>query len=189
MTAAMAIKSVLRMGDARLWKVAEPVIDFGSASLRELLTDMHDTMRARNGAGLAAPQIGVSLRVVIFGVQPSDDSTEKNNSRYPDADSVPPTILINPVITPLSELQEDGWEGCLSVPGLRGLVSRFGKIRYQGYDENGALIDREVSGFHARVVQHECDHLDGILYPMQMRDMSKFGYTEELFPGREVQDE
>ena len=177
----MTIRKVLRMGDARLLQRAEPVSDFGKHQLHALLADMRDTMLAHNGAGLAAPQIGVGLRVVIFGVQ--------LNSRYPDAESVPETVLINPVISPLGEAMEEGWEGCLSVPGLRGLVPRHTHIRYQGRDEYGALIDRSVSGFHARVVQHECDHLDGILYPMRIRDMAKFGYNEELFPGREMQDE
>jgi peptide deformylase len=177
----MTIRKILRMGDARLLLRAEPVSDFGKHQLHELLADMRDTMQAHNGAGLAAPQIGVGLRVVIFGVQ--------LNSRYPDAESVPETVLINPVISPLGEVMEEGWEGCLSVPGLRGLVPRHTHIRYQGRDEFGALIDRCVSGFHARVVQHECDHLDGILYPMRIRDMAKFGYNEELFPGREMQDE
>ncbi|HEY8887515.1 MAG TPA: peptide deformylase [Gallionella sp.] len=176
----MAIKTVLRMGDARLLQRAEPVGQFDTAELHALLVDMHDTMHALNGAGLAAPQIGVGLRVVIFGVQ--------HNSRYPDAESVPETVLINPFITPGEAMEED-WEGCLSVPGLRGMVPRHVHIRYQGQDEYGALIDRTVSGFHARVVQHECDHLDGILYPMRIRDLTKFGYTEELFPGREMQDE
>jgi peptide deformylase len=169
------------MGDARLRQEAEPVSNFGSAELLALLADMRDTMQALNGAGLAAPQIGAGLRLVIFGVQP--------NSRYPEAESVPETVLINPVVTPLGEQLEEAWEGCLSVPGMRGLVPRFRNIRYQGCDEHGAPIDRIVSGFHARVVQHECDHLDGILYPMRMRDMSCFGYTDELFPGREMQDE
>lgn len=177
----MPIKPVLRMGDERLLQRAEPVEKFNTSELRELLADMNDTMQALNGAGLAAPQIGVGLRVVIFGVQ--------SNSRYPDADSVPQTILINPVITPIDEQIEEGWEGCLSVPSLRGVVPRYLNIRYQGYDENGGLIDRTVSGFHARVVQHECDHLDGILYPMRIRDFSKFGFTEELFPGKDLQDE
>ena len=177
----MAIKPVLRMGDERLLQVAEPVNKFDTQELRTLLTDMRDTMQALNGAGLAAPQIGVGLRVVIFGVQ--------QNSRYPDADSVPETVLINPIITPTGDQIEEGWEGCLSIPGLRGVVPRYTHICYQGYDEFGALIDRTVSGFHARVVQHECDHLDGILYPMRIRDMSKFGYTEELFPGQDMQDE
>ncbi|NOU00318.1 MAG: peptide deformylase [Gallionella sp.] len=177
----MSIKPVLRMGDERLLQRAEPVREFSTPALRDLLVDMNDTMQALNGAGLAAPQIGVGLRVVIFGVQ--------SNSRYPDADSVPQTILINPIITPIDEQIEEGWEGCLSVPGLRGVVPRYLNIRYQGCDENGGLIDRTVSGFHARVVQHECDHLDGILYPMRIRDFSKFGFTEELFPGQDLQDE
>ncbi|HXU92975.1 MAG TPA: peptide deformylase [Gallionella sp.] len=177
----MAIRKVLRMGDVRLQQSAEPVSNFGNGELSELLQDMRDTMKAHNGVGLAAPQIGVGLRVVIFGVQ--------RNERYPDAESVPETVLVNPVITPLDEQIEDAWEGCLSLPGLRGVVPRFRNIRYRGYDEHGAPIDRTVSGFHARVVQHECDHLDGILYPMRMKDMGRFGYTEELFPGREMQDD
>lgn len=177
----MAIKPVLRMGDARLWQVAKPVIHFDTQQLHDLLLDMRDTMQDMNGAGLAAPQIGVGLRVVIFGVQ--------HNSRYPDAEAVPETVLVNPFITPFGDVLEEDWEGCLSVPGLRGLVPRFAHIRYQGLDEYGALIDRTASGFHARVVQHECDHLDGILYPMRIRDMTKFGYNEELFPDREMQDE
>jgi peptide deformylase len=177
----MTIRTVLRMGDARLLQRAEPVSHFDTQQLHALLVDLRDTMHALNGAGLAAPQIGVALRVVIFGVE--------HNSRYPDAESVPETMLINPVITPLGKAIEEDWEGCLSVPGLRGLVPRHAHIRYQGQDEYGALIDRSVSGFHARVVQHECDHLDGILYPMRIRDMTQFGYNEELFPGREMQDE
>ena len=177
----MAIKTVLRMGDARLYQRAEPVSHFDTKALHELLVDMRDTMHAMNGAGLAAPQIGVGLRVVIFGVQ--------RNSRYPDAESVPETVLINPLITPFGETMEEDWEGCLSVPGLRGRVPRYEQIRYQGHDEYGALIDRTVSGFHARVVQHECDHLDGILYPMRIRDLTKFGYNQELFPGLDLQDE
>jgi len=177
----MAIRPVLRMGDARLLQRAEPVSGFGSEELRALLADMRDTMQALNGAGLAAPQIGVNLRVVIFGVQ--------KNPRYPDAEEVPETVLINPSIMVLDETIKDDWEGCLSLPGLRGLVPRFQNIRYQGYDEQGAPIDRTVSGFHARVVQHECDHLDGILYPMRILDITKFGYTEELFPGQALQDE
>lgn len=177
----MAIRNVLRMGDARLWQRAEPVSQFDTPQLRALLTDMRDTMQALNGAGLAAPQIGVSLRVVIFGVE--------HNDRYPEAESVPETVLINPVITALGSVIEEDWEGCLSVPGMRGLVPRFAHIRYQGQDEYGSLIDRTVSGFHARVVQHECDHLDGILYPMRIKDMKQFGYSEELFPGKELQDE
>ena len=177
----MTIRTVLRMGDARLLQRAEPVSRFDTPQLHALLADMRDTMHALNGAGLAAPQIGEGLRVVIFGVQ--------QNSRYPDAESVPETVLINPIITPLGKEIEEDWEGCLSVPGLRGLVPRHAQIRYQGRDETGTLIDRTVSGFHARVVQHECDHLDGILYPMRIRDMTQFGYTEELFPGQEMQDE
>jgi len=177
----MAIRPVLRMGDARLLQRAGPVTDFGSGELRALLEDMRDTMQALNGVGLAAPQIGVNLRVVIFGVEKS--------SRYPDAEEVPETMLINPSITVLEETIKDDWEGCLSLPGLRGLVPRFRNIRYQGYDEQGALIDRTVSGFHARVAQHECDHLDGILYPMRIRDITQFGFTEELFPGQVLQDE
>ena len=177
----MAIRPVLRMGDARLLQRAEPVSGFGSEELRALLADMRDTMQALNGAGLAAPQIGVGLRVVIFGVQ--------KNPRYPDAEEVPETVLINPSIMELEETIKDDWEGCLSLPGMRGLVPRFQNIRYQGYDEHGARIDRTASGFHARVVQHECDHLDGILYPMRIRDITKFGYTEELFPGQALQDE
>lgn len=177
----MATRQTLRMGDARLLRRAEPVSGFGGSELRALLQDMRDTMQALDGVGLAAPQIGVNLRVVIFGVQ--------KNPRYPDVEEVPKTVLINPVITVLDEETEDAWEGCLSLPGLRGLVPRFRNIRYQGYDEQGAPIDRTVNGFHARVVQHECDHLDGILYPMRIRDMTRFGFTEELFPGQALQDE
>jgi len=177
----MTIRTVLRMGDARLLKRAAPVSDFGTPQLHALLADMRDTMRALNGAGLAAPQIGVGLRVVIFGVE--------KNPRYPDAEEVPQTVLINPVITPLDDGMEEGWEGCLSVPGMRGLVPRHAHIRYRGFDEFGAQIDRSVSGFHARVVQHETDHLDGILYPMRIRDMTQFGFTEQLFPGEDFQDE
>jgi peptide deformylase len=177
----MTIRNVLRMGDARLWKRAESVSNFGTQQLNDLLVDMRDTMQAMNGAGLAAPQIGVGLRVVIFGVQ--------LNSRYPDAEAVPETVLINPIITPVGEAIEEDWEGCLSVPGMRGLVPRHAHIRYQGKDENGALIDLTVGGFHARVVQHECDHLDGILYPMRIRDMKKFGFSKELFPDTDIQDE
>jgi peptide deformylase len=177
----MTIRTVLRMGDVRLLQRAEPVSRFDAPELRALLADMRDTMHALNGAGLAAPQIGVGLRVVIFGVE--------RNPRYPDAEEVPDTVLINPVITPLGDAIEEGWEGCLSVPGMRGMVPRHAHIRYQGRDEFGAAIDRSVSGFHARVVQHECDHLDGILYPMRIRDMTKFGFNQELFPGMDMQDE
>ena len=177
----MAIRPVLRMGDVRLLNTAGHISNFQGEALRELLQDMRDTMQALDGVGLAAPQIGVNLRVVIFGVEKSP--------RYPDAEAVPETVLINPVITQLDDEIEEAWEGCLSLPGLRGLVPRFRNIRYQGYDEQGAGIDRTVSGFHARVVQHECDHLDGILYPMRIRDITQFGYTEELFPGQTLQDE
>jgi peptide deformylase len=169
------------MGDECLLHRATKVEVFDSAALRELLDDMRDTMRAADGVGLAAPQIGVELRIVIFGVE--------SNPRYPDAEVVPETVLINPVITPLSADTEDGWEGCLSVPGMRGLVPRFTHLRYQGRDQFGALIDRTVSGFHARVVQHECDHLDGVLYPMRIADMRKFGFNSELFPDAQVRDE
>lgn len=177
----MAFKNVLRMGDTRLLQRAEPVSQFNTPQLHALLMDMRDTMQALSGAGLAAPQIGVGLRVVIFGVQ--------HNARYPDAEIVPDTVLINPVITPLDDVMEQDWEGCLSVPGMRGMVPRHARIRYQGQDEYGKSIDRTVSGFHARVVQHECDHLDGILYPMRIRDMTQFGFSAELFPGQEIQDE
>ncbi|MDP2879940.1 MAG: peptide deformylase [Sulfuricella sp.] len=170
----MAIKTVLRMGDPRLLEVAAPVAAFDAPELHGLLLDMRDTMAALSGAGLAAPQIGVGLQVVIFGVA--------SNPRYPDADLVPDTVLINPVLTPLSDEMDEGWEGCLSIPGLRGLVPRYSQLRYQGFDQFGNPIDRTVSGFHARVVQHECDHLQGILYPMRIRDMSQFGFVEELFP-------
>lgn len=176
------------MGDARLLRLAEPVSDFGGAALRALLEDMRDTMQAMDGVGLAAPQIGVNLRVVIFGV-PAPAAQDEQHPRYPDADAVPETVLINPVIVPLDEQVEEAWEGCLSLPGLRGLVPRFLNVRYHGRDEQGALIERTASGFHARVVQHECDHLDGILYPMRIRDMTQFGYTGELFPGQALQDE
>ena len=174
-------REVLRMGDPRLLQKAQKVKEFATPQLFELIADMRDTMQALEGAGLAAPQIGVDQRVVIFGVHA--------NRRYPDAEEVPDTVLINPVITPLDEETEAGWEGCLSVPGMRGKVPRYRHIRYQGYDEYGALIDRTVSGFHARVVQHECDHLDGILYPMRIRDFRDFGFTDVLFPDDNLQDE
>lgn len=170
------IREVLRMGDPRLLEKAAPIGDFGDPALAELLTDMRDTMAHLNGAGLAAPQIGVGLRVVIFGV--------KGNPRYPDVEEVPDTVLVNPLITPLSGELEEGWEGCLSVPGMRGWVPRLSKLRYSGYDERGTRFEREVQGFHARVVQHECDHLEGILYPMRIRDFSRFGFNEALFPGQ-----
>ena len=175
------IREVLKMGDPRLLEKSRPVEAFGTPQLRELIADMRDTMAHLNGAGLAAPQIGVPRRVVIFGVT--------LNPRYPDAEEVPDTVLINPVITPLEEEMEEDWEGCLSVPGMRGVVPRFKRLRYQGFDESGLPIDRTVEGFHARVVQHECDHLDGILYPMRIRDMSKFGFVEVLFPDQDLRDE
>lgn len=162
------------MGDARLWQRAREVVQFDTPELHALIADMEDTMRALDGAGLAAPQIGVGLRVVVFGFEA--------NSRYPEAGSVPYTVLINPVLTALSEEVQEGWEGCLSVPGLRGVVPRWQHLRYQGFDPCGNSIDRTVDGFHARVVQHETDHLDGILYPMRMRDFSRFGFTDVLFP-------
>jgi peptide deformylase len=169
------------MGDARLLRQAEPVRKFGTPQLLELLADMRDTMLVHQGVGLAAPQIGVNLRVVIFGA--------RSSARYPDAEEVPETVLINPFITPFGGEMEEDWEGCLSVPGLRGMVPRFRNIRYHGADEHGVPIDRTVSGFHARVVQHECDHLDGILYPMRIRDFSHFGFNDVLFPDMEISDE
>jgi peptide deformylase len=175
------IREILRMGDPRLLRVAEPVSRFDTPELRQLLADMFDTMRAADGAGLAAPQIGVGLRVVVFGFE--------SNDRYPDAPAVPETILINPVIEPLDNSVQDGWEGCLSVPGLRGLVPRFERVRYRGFDERGVALQREVDGFHARVVQHECDHLDGILYPMRVRDLRAFGFADVLFPGQPLLQE
>jgi peptide deformylase len=175
------IREVLRMGDPRLWQVSRPIEAFGTGELADLLTDMRDTMAHLNGAGLAAPQIGVPLRVVIFGVQ--------SNPRYPGIDDVPDTVLINPVLTPLSPEEEEGWEGCLSVPGMRGVVPRFRKLRYSGFDEKGNPFQRDVEGFHARVVQHEVDHLDGVLYPMRIRDFTRFGFNEALFPGQALPQE
>jgi peptide deformylase len=175
------IREVLKMGDPRLLQPAQPLERFDTPELHVLLADMRDTMAHLAGAGLAAPQIGVGLQVVIFGVA--------QNPRYPDAEEVPDTVLINPVLTPLSDELEEDWEGCLSVPGLRGMVPRHTRLRYQGCDERGKPIDRSVSGFHARVVQHECDHLLGILYPMRIRDFSKFGFIQALFPGEDVIDE
>ena len=177
----MSAKEVLRMGDPRLLRVAEPVDRFDTPDLHALIQDMLDTMEAETGAGLAAPQIGVNLQVVIFGLE--------NNPRYPDAEQVPLTVLINPTLHTVDEEREAGWEGCLSVPGMRGVVSRFKRMRYTGFDALGHPIDRTVEGFHARVVQHECDHLLGVLYPMRMQDLSKFGFTEVLFPGQDLQDE
>lgn len=178
----MTVHTILKMGDPRLLRVAQPVTDFDSPALQRLVMDMVDTMAAANGAGLAAPQIGVDLQVVVFG-------TGAPNPRYPDAPPVPRTVLINPVITPLSAEQADDWEGCLSVPGLRGVVPRWQRIRYQGFDLAGQPIDREAQGFHARVVQHECDHLQGVLYPMRVRDFTRFGFTEVLFPGLDATDD
>jgi peptide deformylase len=170
----MAVREILKMGDARLLRVAQAVRQFGTPELAALVADMQDTMVAANGAGLAAPQIGVDLQLVIFGFE--------RNERYPEAPPVPMTVLINPVITPLSDAVVDGWEGCLSVPGLRGVVPRFERIRYAGFDPQGQPIEREADGFHARVVQHECDHLIGRLYPTRMTDLTRFGYTSVLFP-------
>lgn len=176
----MAVREILKMGDPRLLHVAAPVTEFGTPALQALVQDMMDTMRAAQGAGLAAPQIGVDLQLVIFGFERSE--------RYPEAPPVPMTVLLNPVITPLPEadgppVEDEGWEGCLSVPGLRGVVPRWRRVRYQGVDVHGAPIDREAEGFHARVVQHECDHLIGRLYPTRMRDLSRLGFTSVLFPG------
>lgn len=170
----MAVREILKMGDPRLLRVAPPVTEFDTPELHALIADMFDTMAAANGAGLAAPQIGVDLQLVIFGFARSE--------RYPEAPPVPPTVLINPTITPLSDELEEGWEGCLSVPGLRGVVPRYKRIRYTGFDAKGQPIDREVDGFHARVVQHECDHLIGRLYPTRMSDLTKLGFTSVLFP-------
>lgn len=172
----MTVREILKMGDDRLLRIAQPVKVFDTDELHLLVSDMFDTMRAVNGAGLAAPQIGVDLQLVIFG-------TETVNPRYPDAPPVPRTVLLNPEITPIGQAEEDGWEGCLSVPGLRGVVPRWSKIHYRGFDPYGDPVDRVAEGFHARVVQHECDHLIGKLYPMRIRDFTKFGFTEVLFPG------
>ena len=169
------------MGDPRLIEPSRPVEQFDTPELHALIADMDETMKALNGAGLAAPQIAVPLQIVIFGVE--------HNPRYPDAEPVPHTVLINPVLTPIGRELEEGWEGCLSVPGMRGLVPRYVQLRYQGRDAQGRAIDRTVSGFHARVVQHECDHLAGILYPMRIRDLRNFGFNEELFPGQDLQEE
>lgn len=177
----MGIREILKMGDPRLLRQAEAVTEFDSPQLHALVADMFDTMQAANGAGLAAPQIGVNLQLVIFGF--------KQNPRYPDALQVPETVLINPVLTPLGNEMEEGWEGCLSLPGLRGLVPRWTKLLYQGFDQYGNRISREVGGFHARVVQHECDHLAGMLYPMRMKDLSHFGFTDVLFPDLDASDE
>lgn len=177
----MGVREILKMGDPRLLRIAQPVREFDTPELHALVADMFDTMEAANGAGLAAPQIGVDLQLVIFGFT--------RNERYPDAPPVPRTVLINPTIVPLSDVEEEGWEGCLSVPGLRGVVPRLARIRYAGFDPLGQRIEREADGFHARVVQHECDHLIGRLYPTRMRDFTKFGFTDVLFPGVDVQDD
>ncbi|HEX8987815.1 MAG TPA: peptide deformylase [Rhodocyclaceae bacterium] len=174
------IREVLRMGDERLLRVARPVTEFAAPALKELVADMRETMDHLDGAGLAAPQIGVGLRVVIFGFEA--------NVRYPEAGAVPFTVLVNPVLEPMGDEQEEGWEGCLSLPGLRGLVPRYTRLRYSGYDEQGRRIEREVEGFHARVVQHECDHLDGILYPMRIRDLRNFGFSDLLAAGSAVDE-
>jgi peptide deformylase len=170
----MAVREILKMGDPRLLRTARPVEAFDTPELHALVADLFDTMAAANGAGLAAPQIGVDLAVVIFGFD--------RNERYPDAPAVPRTVLVNPVIEALGPDEEEDWEGCLSVPGMRGVVPRWARIRYRGFDQSGQPIDREASGFHARVVQHECDHLTGTLYPMRIRDFTRFGYTSVLFP-------
>lgn len=175
------IREVLRMGDPRLLRVARAVEAFGTPDLLQLIEDMQETMRHLNGAGLAAPQIGVDLRVVIFGFE--------SNLRYPQAEPVPYTVLINPGLTQLSSEMEEGWEGCLSVPGLRGIVPRHSRLRYTGFTVQGERLEREAAGFHARVVQHECDHLDGILYPMRMRDFTRFGFNDVLFPDAAVPED
>jgi peptide deformylase len=177
----MTVRDILKMGDPRLLRQAEPVTEFGTPELESLIADMFETMHAADGAGLAAPQIGVNLQLVIFGFRQSP--------RYPDAPPVPETVLLNPVLKPLSQETEESWEGCLSVPGLRGVVPRFTHLQYSGIDQYGNAIHREVDGFHARVVQHECDHLIGVLYPMRIRDFSQFGYTEVLFPGMDDNDD
>ena len=177
----MTVREILKMGDPRLLRVAEPVTEFNTPELDALIVDMFDTMHAANGAGLAAPQIGVNLRLVIYGF--------KQNTRYPDAPPVPETVLINPKLRPLSAEREEGWEGCLSVPGLRGIVPRFSSLHYEGFDQFGNVISRDAEGFHARVVQHECDHLDGILYPMRIEDFTQFGYVDVLFPEMDANED
>jgi peptide deformylase len=177
----VAVKTVLRMGEPLLLQQAQPITQFDTPELHALIADMQETMQAMDGAGIAAPQIGVSLQVVIFGVG--------SNPRYPDAEQVPYTVLVNPTLTPVGDEIEDGWEGCLSVPGMRGMVPRYTRLHYKGYDQFGNVIDRLVSGFHARVVQHECDHLLGILYPMRISDLSQFGYTDVLFAGQNIVDD
>ncbi|MGZ3241467.1 MAG: peptide deformylase [Burkholderiaceae bacterium] len=177
----MSVREILKMGDPRLLRKAEPITQFGTGELDKLIEDMFDTMHAANGAGLAAPQIGVNLQLVIFGF--------KQNQRYPEAPPVPETVLINPELKPLSEVMEEDWEGCLSVPGLRGMVPRWAELHYEGFDQHGKRIVRDVNAFHARVVQHECDHLNGILYPMRIKDFSRFGYVDVLFPGMDASED
>ena len=177
----MAIKTVLRMGDPILLQIAQPVTQFNTPELHNLIKDMQDTMAHMDGAGIAAPQIGVSLQVVIFGVG--------SNPRYPDAEQVPYTVLINPTLLRINDEMEEGWEGCLSVPGMRGIVPRYTKLHYKGFDQYGEVIDRVVSGFHARVVQHECDHLMGVLYPMRIKNLKDFGFTDVFFPNLDIQDD
>lgn len=177
----MTVREILKMGDSRLLRHAEPVTQFDTPELHALVADMFDTMHAANGAGLAAPQIGANLQLVIFGF--------KQNVRYPDAPPVPETVLLNPVLKPLSDEMEEGWEGCLSVPGLRGVVPRWSRLHYEGFDQFGKPISCAAEGFHARVVQHECDHLAGILYPMRIKDFSRFGYVDVLFPGLDASED
>jgi len=177
----VAVREILKMGDPRLLRIAQPVTEFGTSALRELIDDLFETLHAARGAGLAAPQIGVDLALVIFGF--------KRSERYPDAPPVPETVLLNPEITPLGDEKDEAWEGCLSVPGLRGMVPRYSRIRYTGVDPEGRPIDREVDGFHARVVQHECDHLVGKLYPMRIRDFTQFGFSSVLFPELDPHDD
>ena len=182
----MAVRTVLRMGEPLLLQPALPITAFNTPELHALIADMQDTMQSMDGAGIAAPQIGVSLQVVIFGQKEVDG---RSNPRYPDAEEVPYTVLINPVLTPVGSEMEDGWEGCLSVPGMRGIVPRFERLHYSGFDAYGNTIDRLVSGFHARVVQHECDHLIGVLYPMRIKNLKDFGFTNVLFPNQDIQDD
>ena len=182
----MAVRTVLRMGEPLLLQPALPITAFNTPELHALIADLQDTMQSMDGAGIAAPQIGVSLQVVIFGQKEVDG---RSNPRYPNAEEVPYTVLINPVLMPVGSEMEEGWEGCLSVPGMRGIVPRFERLHYTGFDQFGAPIDRLVSGFHARVVQHECDHLMGILYPMRIKNLKDFGFTDVLFPNQDIQDD
>ncbi len=182
----MAVRTVLRMGEPLLLQPALPITAFNTPELHALIADMQDTMQSMDGAGIAAPQIGVSLQVVIFGQKEVDG---RSNPRYPDAEEVPYTVLINPVLTPVGSAMEEGWEGCLSVPGMRGIVPRYERLHYTGFNTYGNTIDRLVSGFHARVVQHECDHLIGVLYPMRIKNLKDFGFTDVLFPNQDIQDD